>query len=328
MSSVSLDRMTEAGVPDIISDMTTDIFGQVGTYPRFLLPIKYCYSYYDAYTQIEFRNTYNGVRGATDLYIETWSNEKERINAIQTINHEILELNDTIDEHNLERAPQDRVQHFETYDENAFVVFCREPVHKKNWVNKHGRKLAERLIDPRNFYNEEIYYRMEEIESVQDKCDMFNRMMLEYLTELTEDVTLLDESTFHYPILEFQDWEMTTRSQSPNLLFKKTSYQEQKIVQEELPKKPSPFSEVLFHNRGGKHAYNPDATDSDFSLSHYEIQVNLNNQTLTLEKNKAAKWKSNKRTAIADIKECGFQGRGKEPSVLLQLLYKYFIKFV
>ena len=110
MSSVSLERMTEAGVPDIISDMTTDIFGQVGTYPRFLLPIKYCYSYYDAYTQIEFRNTYNGVEGVTDLYIETWSNEKERIRAIENINHEILELNDKIDEDNTLRPLPDRVQ--------------------------------------------------------------------------------------------------------------------------------------------------------------------------------------------------------------------------
>ena len=130
MSSVSLERMTEAGVPDVIKHMTTDIFGQVGTYSRFLLPIKYCYSYYDAYTQIEFRNTYNGVEGVTDLYIETWSNEKERIKAIENINNEILVVNDKIDEDNLEREPQDRVQHFETYDEYKYVVFCRKPVHK------------------------------------------------------------------------------------------------------------------------------------------------------------------------------------------------------
>ena len=35
MSSVSLERMTKAGVPDIIKHMTTDIYGEVGTYPKF-----------------------------------------------------------------------------------------------------------------------------------------------------------------------------------------------------------------------------------------------------------------------------------------------------
>ena len=36
MSSVSLERMTEAGAPDIISDMTKDIFGQSQLFIQFL----------------------------------------------------------------------------------------------------------------------------------------------------------------------------------------------------------------------------------------------------------------------------------------------------
>ena len=35
MSSVSLEKMTEAGVPDVIRHMTADIYGEVGTYPKF-----------------------------------------------------------------------------------------------------------------------------------------------------------------------------------------------------------------------------------------------------------------------------------------------------
>ena len=310
--------MEDFGLRQLCVDLCKNIINsQVsdGSEIKYLLPVKYIISNWSMYDSVEWKNPITG-----EEYVEPFSSESTRVQAIQKINKRIDDYNAEVEKLDSEyddleeRVKNQQFRQRTHYEIWSLTAWMHKPVHKRKSPTNNWQKTP---FDARHFNSEPVFNRIMACTTEEEAVGKFNKMLFDYIEAATGGKQLIETSTFYYPKLEFEDFMMRSGcAEFINLL------EEDRLG--DVESIPSPFESMFpVNNYPSVEAQQRRSTykvrpPPEAKPEEYRLTIDLENQTITA-KDKA---RDNIKDVTATFKECGLS-RGDKPNRFMMLLIKY-----
>ena len=299
MASVDLKYMKDSGLHELCKQLCRkfipNTYNRDGRELRYLLPVKNLYL-----TQSSAKGNFPFTNKLTkEEFDYEYVGEKERVEAVTKINQHIRDYNQQLEaeEKRLDKeiGVERRVGKLKVYPAYEYPVWsvnaqCEMPIFQDHW--KKNNVWERTLIDIRDFSNEIVYKKLHVPETMEECVAQFNRMIFEYLEEVTKGKELTETNSLYYPMKEFNDYMMRNNSTDINLL-------KNDVKTVRIP--TSVFDEVLVHNILGKSKTNPDSMP-EYDGGSYNLIIDAQERMLTLETESGSKTVSFEEAGFSAVK--------------------------
>ena len=315
---LSLKEMKEFGVHQLCADLCKNIINSQypdGSELKLLLPIKYVLSDWSLRGSVDWKNPMTGEEFVLPYF---W--EHQRVANIDIINKEIDKYNAKVDEldskyddleERVKDQPYQKRNHYPKYN---LTVWNHSPVHQKL-----PERIQKQPFDARHFENKEIYIRLNQCKSEEETVGRFNKMLYEYIIEVTKGKTLIEGSTFYYPFMEFEDYITRQGTDYPNLL-------EEEVTTEEFWHN-NIFDSITLEEVDGIPDYKIKRDDggAGYTPEIFTLEMDWDNRTITasLKLPPNEDGKSDTSTQTASFRECGLIGKQNKPNRYAKLLCQW-----